>query len=175
MTAELLTALLSATPFFELRLGIPWAMTFGGLSAADAYLWAVVGNVIAAVIGTLAIDPVVNLVRRYWAWADGIVKKIFAKTRTEHSHNFNRFGAAFLTFFVAIPIPGSGVYTGIVIAYLFGVSRGATILLTSIGAMLAGVAMLVITSGGIELFEWLVPDPHQLEVAEEILRETGLQ
>ena len=151
MSPELSTFLLGASPIGENRLAIPWGMTVGGLSAAETFFWAVLGNILAVVLITFLLTPVTNFARKNWPWLDRFFEKLFKKTRHKHSHRFNRWGALFLIFFVAIPLPGSGGHTGAMVAWLFGVPPKVAIPLVALGVILAGVIVLGITTGAITL------------------------
>jgi len=52
-----------------------------------------------------------------------------------------------LILFVAIPLPGSGGWTGALIAYLFGLSYWKSIKFITIGLAIAGVAVGLLTVG----------------------------
>ena len=52
---------------------------------------------------------------------------------------------------VAIPLPGSGGFTGALVAWLFGVKPKIAIALISLGIFFAGLLMLGITNGMIAL------------------------
>lgn len=150
MPPELTTFLLSALPLTELRLALPWGIVAGGLSDFSAYFWSVAGSVIAMILTVLLLEPVANFFRRL-AFFDRILTRIFAHTRTKHSKNFTRFGAIFLVLFVAVPLPGSGGYSGALVAYLFGVSPRIAIFLNTLGLVISGLIVLALTNGFFEV------------------------
>jgi len=49
--------------------------------------------------------------------------------------------------FVAAPIPGTGVYSGTFLAFLFGLERKRSFLVIAIGAAIAGILVSLITLG----------------------------
>ncbi|MDD3066306.1 MAG: small multi-drug export protein [Candidatus Gracilibacteria bacterium] len=149
MPTKLITFLLGATPIGEARFAIPWGMTFGHLTPAEAYFWGCLGNIIAITIVILILEPVVVFLRKNSTFFDKLLEKIFHKTRHRHSANFLRFGALFLTIFIAIPLPGSGGYSGALVAWLFGVKKKPAVVLVSIGVLLSGLIVLEITTGAL--------------------------
>lgn len=153
MSSEFITFLIGASPVGENRAALPWGMTFGELSASEAFFWSALGNIAAVIALTFLYGPVSNFARKYWPWLDRLLTKIFKKTRHKHSHRFNRWGALFLIFFVSIPLPGSGGHTGALVAWLFGVPPKIAIPLVSLGVILAGVVVLAITTGALTLAE----------------------
>jgi len=168
MSHEFITFIVSGLPFVELRLGLPLGVAFG-LAPYAALFWSTLGTLTATVITIYLLDPVVQLIRQHSKPLNKLAEKIFAKTRHRHSEKFNRFGALFLLAFVAIPIPGSGGYTGALIAYLFDIPKKYAVLLVGTGVILSGFVMLAIVTGGLELFQWLSPAPHQIEVIEGLI------
>lgn len=145
---QLTTTLIAMTPVGELRAAIPWGMTFGGLSSTQALIFALIGNILAAALVVLLLPLITRFARAHSRPLDTLLQKIFAKTRKKHSKNFLRFEALFLIILVAIPLPGSGAYTGALVAWLFGVKPKTSIPLIAIGVIIAGFLMLGIVNGG---------------------------
>jgi uncharacterized membrane protein len=144
---QLTTFLLAMTPVGELRAAIPWGMTLGNLSSLEAFLFAVLGNILAAILVIWLLPIVTKFARNHSKPLDKILQKIFAKTRKHHSKNFLRFEALFLIILVTIPLPGSGAYTGSLVAWLFGVKPKIAIPLIATGIVLAGLIMLGFMNG----------------------------
>ncbi len=144
---QLTTFLLAMTPVGELRAAIPWGMTFGNLSSMEAFLFAVVGNILATILVIWLLPIVTKFARNHSKPLDKILQRIFAKTRKHHSKNFLRFEALFLIILVAVPLPGSGSYTGSLVAWLFGVKPKIAIPLIATGIVLAGLIMLGFMNG----------------------------
>ncbi|MFA6458763.1 MAG: small multi-drug export protein [Patescibacteria group bacterium] len=146
---QITTFLFAMTPIFELRGALPWALTIGQLSLAEALFFSVAGNIFVSVL-LIYLLPLVNwFAKKYWPWADRILQKIFAKTRAKHSKNFVRFEKVFLATFVAIPLPGSGAWTGVLLAWLFGVEKKWAIFLISLGVLISGILVAGLTTGAI--------------------------
>jgi uncharacterized membrane protein len=148
---EITTFFFGMTPIFELRGALPWGATIGGLSLLEAFIYSVLGNIFISVLLILLLPQITKFAKKYWSWLDRILEKIFAKTRAKHSKNFKRFEKVFLVILVAIPLPGSGGWTGALVAWLFGVERKWAIALISLGILLAGVLIAGITSGSLKL------------------------
>ena len=146
MSPELTTTLLATLPITELRLALPAGVALG-LAPLSAFFWATLGNILAVVLTTYILEPVVNFLRRHIGVINRLAEKIFTRTRHKHSENFNRFGALFLVIFVAIPLPGSGGYTGALLTYLFGIPRKTASLLLALGIIGSGVIVLGLTTG----------------------------
>ena len=144
LSPQLLTALLSMLPIIELRGAIPFAIEVLHLPPLEAYIWGVMGNIVPTIFILRFLEPIARFLRKHSKYFDKFLAKLFSKTRTEHSARFKEYGAIFLVLFVAIPVPGSGAWTGALIAFLFGVSYWKALGLISLGVFGAG---LIITVG----------------------------
>lgn len=149
MPPELTTFLFGMTPIGELRAAIPWGMTLGNMSGCEAFVWAVLGNIFVAVLLILLLEPVTVFIRRHVKPLDRVLQKIFDRTRKTHSRNFQRFEEVLLVILVAIPLPGSGAYTGALVAWIFGVETKAAIALISAGVIISGLLVVGLTTGAI--------------------------
>ena len=70
-----------------------------------------------------------------------------------------KYGYPALIVFVAIPLPMTGAWTGALIAFLFGIPFKKAFPLITLGIMIAGIIVLVISKTGIvieEYFGWQV-------------------
>ena len=73
----------------------------------------------------------------------------------DHRHRgaYERWGSMALAVFVAIPLPGTGVWTASVLAVLFGVRKRYGIPAILVGMVGAGLMVLALTQGGMALFD----------------------
>ncbi|MFH1375489.1 MAG: small multi-drug export protein [Patescibacteria group bacterium] len=149
MPPELTTFLISMTPVGELRAGIPWGITIGGVYPCAAFIWAVLGNIFAAILVILLLEPLSHFARRHAPVFDRLLQRIFNHTRKTHSRSFERFEEILLILIVAVPLPGSGAYTGALVAWLFGVKTKVAIALISLGIIIAGLIVLGLTTGAL--------------------------
>ncbi|MBT3704513.1 small multi-drug export protein [Candidatus Peregrinibacteria bacterium] len=142
-TPEIATFFTSMLPGLELRLGIPLGIGFG-LSPPQAFIIGTLGNLIPAFFILKLLDPIANLLRKHSKLMDRFFTFLFDKTRNKHSKKFAKYGKAFIIIFVSIPLPGSGAWSGSLLAYLFGVKYWQAILLISLGVIIAGI---LVTAG----------------------------
>lgn len=157
LAPEITTAFLSLLPVGEIRLGLPWGIFFGHLPPVTAFFWATFGNLVGVLLAVAAIGPVVQLAERSFPPFHRLLQKIFARTRHHHSRTFNRFGVLALVLIGLVPLPGFGAYTGVVLAYLFGLSPRYSFLLNGLGVVAAGVMLLGLATGAHEIFAALRP------------------
>jgi len=139
----------SAAPVAELRGGIPLAISQGYPPAA-AYLLAVLGN--------LAVVPLVLVGLQYgealllrWKASRALLEWVFARTRRK-GRLIERAGPAALVLLVAIPLPGTGAWTGAIAARLFGIPMRRSLPWIALGVLIAGIVVLLVSLGLFELF-----------------------
>lgn len=153
---RLSTFITAMLPVIELRGAIPIAIGKFGLSSTEAFFYATAGNILPNIFILALLEPALSILRRHFKTLNKVVEKIFAKTRHEHSKKFNRYGAFFLFLFVAIPIPGSGGWTGSLIAFLFKVPYKKAIALISAGIITAGLIITFLSEAIAGIWNLLV-------------------
>ncbi|MBU0981834.1 small multi-drug export protein [Patescibacteria group bacterium] len=136
---EIVTYLLAMAPIGELRTSIPFAMTVLKMSTWGAFFFSLAGTVTITIILYFLLDPVTIFLRSRSKTMDQFFEWLFHRTRTKHSKKMHELGLIALLVFVAIPLPGSGVWTGTLIAYLFNVKSSHGIPIIALGATMTAV------------------------------------
>ena len=152
MSQELITLLVGASPIAEVRGAIPLALGAFHFGALKAYVLGVGGNLIPIIPGFLFLRYAaswciqhVYILNRFFTW-------LFERTRSRHGEKFETWSMLVLFLFVAIPLPLTGVYSGIVVAFLFNLPFWRSIFAISLGAATAGLIVLAATLGFIFVF-----------------------
>lgn len=140
----------SALPLSELRGGIPLALALG-LPPGEALLWAFLGNLLPIPFLLAFLPRVLLLARKLPAPFGPLVTKYLA-WQERHRKSFVRFGPWALFFFVALPLPGTGVWTGALLASLFRIPLKAAIPPLLLGVGVAGILVLLASLGAFRLF-----------------------
>ena len=144
------TLLLSAAPVSELRGGIPFALARGA-SPPAAFFLALAGNLVIIPALLFGLSAGERLIRRCEA-GRRIIDLTFGRVRRRR-RLIDRYGPVGLFFLVAVPLPGTGAWTGAIAAHLFGIRpRRAAIPIAS-GVVIAGVLVLSASLGLIRLFD----------------------
>ena len=151
---ELATAILAMLPITELRFSIPFALEILHLSPLEAFLWSVIGDIIPAILIIYFIGPFSRILRKHWKTADRFFDWLFRRTRQRFDHSYSVWGKIALMFFVAIPLPGTGAWTGSMAAWLFDVSKKESIFYVTLGVLLAGVLVTFISLGFFKIFNF---------------------
>lgn len=111
---ELKVLLASMLPVIEVRGAIPIGLALG-MNVYHAAAIAYIGSILPAPVIILAGKKTVDILSR-WGLISRIAKKIVSKTTGKYEIAYNKYGSWALLVFVAIPIPGTGVWAGSLIA-----------------------------------------------------------
>lgn len=154
---QLVVFLVSVTPVFELRGGIPLGVAGFGLPVYQAFLFSVAGNLIPVLPLLVWLDPVSRWLSRKSALASSAFDWLFERTRRRHSETMEKYGAVGLCLFVAVPAPGTGAWTGCLLAFLFGMRLRYALPAVSAGVLGAGLLVAGATSGTVLLSRIMGP------------------
>ena len=146
----LATFLLAMSPIFELRGAIPLAIGVYGLSPLKVYLISVVGNLVPVVFLLLYLEPVSRRLMRY-RLGEAFFTWLFARTYRNHVEKHRKYGLLALTFFVALPLPVTGAWTGSAIAFIFGLKFRHAFPAIAVGVCIAGVVVTASVMGVISI------------------------
>ena len=146
----LFTMLVSMLPIIELRGGLPFGVALG-LPYYLAFPAAVIGNLIPAPFIIVYIRRVFKLMRKYMPRLNTLVDKLERKAHLK-GEKMLRYEALGLWLFVAIPLPGTGAWTGCLAAAFLGMRLKKAMPAVVLGVLTAGCIMLTLTHVGINLF-----------------------
>lgn len=147
----LFTMLVSMLPIIELRGGVPFGMAVLGLPAWLAFPSAVVGNLIPAPFIIVYIRRVFELMRKYLPSLNGLVDKLEKKAHLK-GQKVTKYKYLGLAVFVAIPLPGTGAWTGSLAAAFLDMPLRKALPSIFAGILVAGAAISVLTFGVASLF-----------------------
>ena len=140
----LLVFLVSMVPLLELRGAIPLGATFG-LPWWQTFAISVVGNllpipfILLLMRWVLSVMKKIKGLRRIALWLEAKVEK-----KRDKVEKYAFWG---LVFFVAVPLPGTGAWTGSLIAALFDLPKRRAFLAVLLGVLGAGVIMCLASYG----------------------------
>lgn len=147
MEEYLKTFITAMTPIGELRAAIPLALTRYSLSFWEAYVLAVIGNMVPIFFIVYLLEPVSEFLSKHFKFFKWFFHWLFERTRKKHSKKFEVLEETALVTFVAIPLPVTGAWTGAVAAFVFGIPPKKSLPLIFLGVLIAGVVVSVITLG----------------------------
>jgi uncharacterized membrane protein len=128
--------ILSMLPFAELRVAIPYGIT-KGLHPVVAFTAAVVATWVVIVPMFLVLDL---FYERFFS-RFAVVRHFVEKVRAGGRSYVERWGVVGVGIYVSLPLPGPGIYSGAVLAWLFRLPRRHAIAALAVGSLVS--AMLV--------------------------------
>ena len=143
------TFIISMLPVVELRAGLPYGIALG-LDYPLALTAAVIGNMIPVPFIIIFIQRVFIWLRRHWPKMDSFITKLEAKAHLK-GEKVQKYGPIALLLFVGIPLPGTGAWTGSLIAALLELKPKSAIPCIFLGVLLAAGIMTALTFGVIHV------------------------
>ena len=142
--------LISMVPVVELRGGLPVAIT-SGLPLPLALLATICGNMLPVPLIIVFIKKVFAWLRAHWPRMDCLVTRLEKRADTK-GDTVRRYGPWGLLLFVAIPLPGTGAWTGALIAALMNMKLRQAVPVIFVGVCIAGAIVTGLTYGVIHIF-----------------------
>ena len=131
-------------PILELRGGL-LAASLLDVEFTRAAIICIVGNVLPIPFVLLFLKYVLTLFEKWH-----VTKKIVAwleKKVEEKREQIDKYGYLGLILFVGIPLPGTGAWTGSLIAVMLGLSRKKSFICILVGVIIAAVIMSILSYG----------------------------
>lgn len=143
---EILVFIISLMPILELRGGLIAAALLD-MNPVTSYIISIIGNIIPVPFILLLITKIlawmrkskISILNKFANWLDGKVEK--------HKGEIEKFGYLGVVLFVGIPLPGTGAWTGSLIASVLELDRKKTFLSVMIGIFMASIIMMLLSFG----------------------------
>jgi len=149
MDLRLLYAIiLTILPGTELRLGLPVAMLYAqdiGLSLILIFLLIVLINILLIFFIFFFLDNLHKWLMKfkfYEKFFRAFLKR-FQKKVDKFEKRHSTLGFLALTLFVAIPLPGTGAWSGCLVSWILGLDRKKSILAIALGVSIAGLLIFL--------------------------------
>lgn len=139
------TALVSMIPIVELRGGIPFGVALGQ-PVWVAYLAAIIGNILPVPFILVYIRRIFQWIRRQMPRFNTIVDALEQKAHLK-GRMVTKYQYWGLLLFVAIPLPGTGAWTGALAAAFLDMPLRKAFPSVFAGVLIAGVIISVLTFG----------------------------
>lgn len=141
----MMTMLISMVPVLELRGAIP-AGGAAGLSVKEALVVSIIGNLLPVPIIILFVRKVFDWMRKKSERLDFLVCRFEEKAKKQSVmiYKYEWFGLVLL---VAVPLPGTGAWTGALVAAMLNMRLKRALPAVFIGVVIAGIVVSYITYG----------------------------
>jgi len=150
---EIIVFLFATLPIIELRGAIPLGLAFK-MNFMDTFIFAVLGNTLSIPFAFLFIRRVLNFMRKFKLFkhlVENFEDKIAKKA--ESVKKYTQLG---LLIFVAIPLPGTGAWTGAFIAAFLEMRLKDAFWPISLGVIIAGIIVTGVAYGFLSFLSFLV-------------------
>jgi uncharacterized membrane protein len=144
---ELLTLLLAAIPFTELRAALPFAYGALGLPILSAFFWSFLGSLIPAFVILPFAEGAIEWCNRRSPFCSRIIGRTIERTRRKFRGKYERYGEIGLVIFVGAPLPLTGVWTGSLAAVVFGIRFRRALGLIAAGNLIAAALVALASTG----------------------------
>lgn len=143
---EILVFIISLMPILELRGGL-LAAALLGLDPLPSYIISIIGNV-------LPIPFILLLITKVLSWMKNSKVKFFNKIANwldekveKNKGQIEKYGYWGLFLFVGIPLPGTGAWTGTLIASVLNMDKKKTFITVLGGVVMASIIMMILSFG----------------------------
>ena len=148
--AAVITFLMAMVPVVELRGAIPYGV-IAGLSVPAAFIIAVIGNLVPIPVLVVFTRKVFEWLRTISTGLDGFVSRLEAKAE-KNKEVVMKYEFWGLVLLVAIPLPGTGAWTGALVAAMMDMRLKRAMPAIILGVLIAGVIVTTVTYGAGALF-----------------------
>ncbi len=131
-------------PVIELRGALPSGVAMG-LSPWTAFAVSVIGNMVPVPFIILFIRRILDWMKRFEKFRQ-IAEKLENKAK-KHEDKIVKYEALGLFILVALPLPGTGAWTGSLVAAIFDLRLRSAVPVIFAGVVTAGLIVLFITYG----------------------------
>lgn len=136
--------LISLMPILELRGGLI-AASLLDISPWSAFAVCMIANILIIPFVLFFIEAVLKFlsrIKKLGEFIDWFKNKTLKKKDT-----IEKYGYLGILLFVAVPLPGSGAWTGCFLAVLLGLDKKKSFLAALLGVLIAGVIMMIFSYG----------------------------
>lgn len=132
----------STVPWVELRFAIPYGITKGlhplvAMSAAVLASWVMI----------IPMFVILDLFYHSFLSRYKPVQHVIEEIRTRGHSYVERWGVLGVGIYVSLPLPGPGIYSGAILAWLFGLPRRQAIIALALGTLVSAILVTAISTG----------------------------
>ena len=140
--------ILTFLPTLELRASIPYALVILKMNPLIAFFIIILANILIGEIIFYSLHTILPYVLKINI-LDRIYNKCVKRIQKKMHKYVDKYGTIGLALFIGVPLPGSGVWTGALAAFLLGFKRKEFSIANIVGVLIAGVIVTFVVVAGI--------------------------
>ena len=144
LSKEVIIFIISLMPVLELRGGL-LAATLLEIPFIKALIICIIGNVLPIPFVLLFLEKILELFEK-WRVTQKVVRWLERKVENKREQ-IDKFGYLGLILFVGVPLPGTGAWTGTLIAIMLGMNKKKSFICILLGVLVAAAIMSVVSYG----------------------------
>ena len=156
LPSEVIIFILAMLPVSELRGSIPLALGVFHISYFSAFIFSWLGSIVPGIFLVYTLSTLSKWLGQRSAYFKKFFDWLFKRTHNRFWKHHEKLGSLALVLFVAIPLPVTGVWTGSVAAFLFGIPKKLAILLIAVGSFIAGIIVSLVYFGFFSFFNFIL-------------------
>ena len=141
---------MAMVPVIELRGAIPFGVA-AGITVQQALTCAIIGNLIPIPLILLFLRKVFLWMRKISPGFENLVEKLESRAKSKKGI-VDKYEIIGLIILVAIPLPGTGAWTGALVATVLDIRMRRALPAITVGVIIAGILVSVVTYGGVAVF-----------------------
>ncbi len=143
---EILVFIISLLPILELRGGLIAAALLK-LNPIPSYIISMIGNIIPIPFILFLMAKILEKMRNSKIKSFNKFANFLDKKVEKHKNSIEKFGYWGLVLFVGIPLPGTGAWTGTLLASVLNLDKKKSFGAILLGVVMASVIMMLISFG----------------------------
>ena len=144
LNKDIVIFIISLMPILELRGGM-LAASLLHVEFLRALCICIVGNLLPIPFILIFLEKILEFFEK-WSITSKIVKWLEKKVDNKRSQ-IDKYGYLGLILFVGIPLPGTGAWTGSLIAIMLGLDKKKSFICILIGVLMASIIMSILSYG----------------------------
>ncbi|HZK57317.1 MAG TPA: small multi-drug export protein [Clostridia bacterium] len=139
---EFIVLFIAALPLVELRGAIPIGVSMG-MNPIHAAILGILGSLIPVPFLLFFLEPIfmyLKSTKLFKGFADRTVKRTMKRGK-----NIEKYSIVGLVIFVAIPLPGTGVWSGSLASILFNIPKKRAFPAIALGNVIAGIIVFILS------------------------------
>lgn len=140
---EIIVFIISLFPILELRGGIIAAYALG-MELLPAFVISYIGNLLPIPFILILIEKIFYLMKKTPL---AFIANFFENKALSKKESIEKYGYWGLLLFVGIPLPGTGAWTGALVAVLLNLDKRKSFIVIMLGVLLAGIIISILSFG----------------------------